>query len=60
MHSYPYGLLEDPLVTGSSGSNPNGLCWGTNGGGVIVVQAAEVFNLNGTLNASGGATNSPS
>lgn len=59
MHSFPYGLLENPLVTGSGGSNPNGLCWGTTGGGVIAMLVAQVLDISGVLNTSGSATNGP-
>lgn len=47
-------------MTGSGGSNPNGQCFGTDGGGVILIQTAQSLILNGTLDVSGAGANGPS
>lgn len=59
LHSFPYGFSENPAVSGSAGSNPNGQCLSQSaGGGIIVLQVAGSANINGVVDVSGGAATS--
>jgi hypothetical protein len=60
LHSFPYGIIENPMVSGSAGSNPNNQCQQQSaGGGIVVIQSANSSELSGTINVNGGMSMNP-